>query len=117
MVGSTATSTLAVDDLREDLELPSGGFSSAERRQAPEEARGVGRKQMREREVASRGVPEFINGRGELGLRWFASDAIGQRWRCFWTVSCAESRGIGGGVGGVLVWSENGRFQSELGRF
>jgi hypothetical protein len=55
MAGSTATSTHAVDDLREDLELPSGSFSSAERRQAPEAARGVGRKQMRGRGGFQRG--------------------------------------------------------------
>jgi hypothetical protein len=114
--GSMATSTHAVDNLRKDLELPSGGFSSTEHRRAPEEARGVGRKQMREREVASRGVPGFINRGGELGLWWVASDAIGWRWRCFWTVSCAESRHMGGGVGGILVWLGNGRFQSGFGR-
>jgi hypothetical protein len=48
MAGSMATSTLAVDDLTEGLELPSGCFSSARHQRAPEEARGVERKQMRE---------------------------------------------------------------------
>jgi hypothetical protein len=56
-----ATSTLAVDDLPEDLELPSGGFSSTERRRAPEEARVVDRKQMRERE-RERWLPEGVLG-------------------------------------------------------
>jgi hypothetical protein len=40
-----------------------------------------------------------------------SSDRIGRRGRCSWAVFCAESRGIGGGVGGVLVWSENRRVQ------
>jgi hypothetical protein len=66
-VGSMTTSTLAVDDLLEDLELPSGGFSSAKRRRAPEEARGVERKQMRERGGFQRGFSAY-NCRGALSL-------------------------------------------------
>jgi hypothetical protein len=37
-----------------------------------------------------------------------SSDGIGRQGQCFWMVLCAESRCIGGGVGGVRVWSENG---------
>jgi hypothetical protein len=62
-------------------------------------------------------APEFINGRGELGLQWFASDAIGWRWRCFWTAWWSQCRGIGGVVGGVLVRSLVVRFQRGGGRF
>jgi hypothetical protein len=51
------------------------------------------------------------------GCTVHSSDVIGRRGWCFWTALCAESRGVGGGVGGIRVWSENGRVQSELGRF
>jgi hypothetical protein len=61
--------------------------------------------------------PRAYKGKGELGLRWVASSAIGQRWRCSWTVSCAESRDVSGCVGGVRVRSEDGRVQSGAGRF
>jgi hypothetical protein len=49
---------------------------------------------------------------GELGPRWVWVDAIGLGGRCFWTASCAKSRGANGGVGGALVWSEFDRVQS-----
>jgi hypothetical protein len=61
-------------------------------------------------------APEFINGRGELGLRWFASVAIGQRWRCFWMALWSECRGIGDVVSGVLVRSLVVHFQRRCGR-
>jgi hypothetical protein len=43
---STATSTFAVDDLLDDLELPGGCFFSARRRRAPAGEWGVEREQM-----------------------------------------------------------------------
>jgi hypothetical protein len=43
MAGSTATSTLTVDDLPDDLKLPGGCFFSARCRQAPADVRGVER--------------------------------------------------------------------------
>jgi hypothetical protein len=35
------------------------------------------------------------------GCMVHSSDEIGRRGRCFWTALCAESRGVGGAVGGV----------------
>jgi hypothetical protein len=51
---STATSTLAVDGLPEDHELHNGGFSSEDRRRAPEEVRKVERDKWRHR--GARGI-------------------------------------------------------------
>jgi hypothetical protein len=62
-------------------------------------------------------APKFINRRGGLGLWWFASDAIGRRWWCFWVALWSECRGIGGVVGGVLVRSLVVRFQRGGGWF
>jgi hypothetical protein len=72
----TTTSTLAVDDLPEDLELPSGGFSSAKCRRAPEEARGVERKQMRERDGFQRASPVYI----QRGWVWSTVVSIERDW-------------------------------------
>jgi hypothetical protein len=54
---------------------------------------------------------ELINRSSELGLGWFPLDAIGRRGQCFRMASCAESRDVSSCIGGVLVRSENGRFQ------
>jgi hypothetical protein len=72
MAGSTATSTLAVDDLPEYLELPNGGFSSAERRRAPEEVRGVERGKWAtvERTKGSRGFYSAAVSSDHGGLKW-----------------------------------------------
>jgi hypothetical protein len=70
------TSTLAVDDLPEDLEFPSGGFSSAKRQRAPEEAREVERKQMRERDGFQRASPIYI----QRGWVWSTVVSIERNW-------------------------------------
>jgi hypothetical protein len=50
---------------------------------------------------------------GELGPRWVWVDAIGLGGRCFWTASCAKSRGESCGVGGWLCRTVMGRVQSR----
>jgi hypothetical protein len=101
-----ATSTLAIDDLPEDLELPNGGFSSAERRRAPEEVRGVerGKWATAERTKGSRGFylaavssdhgglkwTRLASVGGVLGLRCTLSPAVG------WWLSVAKRSGRGG---------------------
>jgi hypothetical protein len=67
---------------------------------------------MRERGGFQRGL-ELINRSSELSLGWIPLDAIGRRGRCFWTASCTESRDVSSCVGGVLVRSDDGRFQSS----
>jgi hypothetical protein len=57
---STATSTLAIDDLLDDLELPGGCFFSARRQRAPADARGVERGQMRGRGEFQRGGCQLL---------------------------------------------------------
>jgi hypothetical protein len=54
---------------------------------------------MGERGGFQRGSRDLY-GRGELGLGWMASDAIGRRGRCTGTALCAKSRGQVGCVGG-----------------
>jgi hypothetical protein len=61
MVGSTATSTLAVDNLPDDLELPGGCFFSARHRRAPADARGVERRQMSDRRIFPERFPSFYS--------------------------------------------------------
>jgi hypothetical protein len=72
MAGSMATSTLAINDLPKDLELPSGCFSSARRRRAPEEARGVerGKWVIAERTTGSRGFYTAAVSSDHGGLEW-----------------------------------------------
>jgi hypothetical protein len=64
-------------------------------------------------EEVSREAIELINRSSELSLGWIPLDVIGRRGRCFWTASCAESRDVRSCVGGVLVRSNDGRFQSS----
>jgi hypothetical protein len=59
-VGSTATFTLAVDDLPDDLKLPGGCFSSARCRRAPAGGREVERGKMRERGGFQRAPSVYI---------------------------------------------------------
>jgi hypothetical protein len=54
-----ATSTLTVDDLLDDLELPGGCFFSARRRRAPAGEWEVERGQMRGRGEFQRGSPSY----------------------------------------------------------
>jgi hypothetical protein len=72
MAELTTTSTLAIDDLPEDLELSNGGFSSAERRRAPEEVRGVerGKWATAERMKGSRGFYSAAVSSDHSGLEW-----------------------------------------------
>jgi hypothetical protein len=65
----------------------------------------------------SREGSQVYKGRGVLGLCWVASDVIGWRGRFPWTALWSECRGLGGIVGGMLVWSQAGRFQRGSGRF
>jgi hypothetical protein len=73
---STTTSTVAVDDLTEARELPGGGFSSAKRQRAPEEVRGVERKQMRGRGGFQRASPAYI----KRGWVWSTVVSIESDW-------------------------------------
>jgi hypothetical protein len=57
--GSTATFTLAGEDLPDDLELSGGCFSSARCRRAPAGEREVERGQMRERGGFQRVSPAY----------------------------------------------------------
>jgi hypothetical protein len=78
---STTTSTLAVDDLLDDLELPGRFFFSARRRRAPAGEKEVERGQMRGRGEFQRGGSAF-NCQSEPGLWCTTSETIGRRWRC-----------------------------------
>jgi hypothetical protein len=60
--------------------------------------------------------PQALYRRGELGLAWTSSDAIGRRGRCAGMASCAKSRGQVGCVGGWLFRLWHGRFQRGCGR-
>jgi hypothetical protein len=60
MTRSTATSTLVVDDLLDDLEFPDGCCFSARHRRAPAGERGVERGQMRGRGEFQRGVGFYL---------------------------------------------------------
>jgi hypothetical protein len=71
---------------------------------------------MRGKEVSREGSRVY-KGRGELGLWWVASDAIGRRGRFPRTALWSECRSLGGVVGGVLVRSQAGHFQRGSGRF
>jgi hypothetical protein len=105
---STATSTLAVDDLLDDLELPGGFFFSARRRRAPAGEREVERGQMRGRGEFQRGGSAF-NCRSEPGLWCTTSETIGRRWRCSGAALCAKYRGLLGFVGGCVARSKHER--------
>jgi hypothetical protein len=76
MAGSTATFTLVGEDLPDDLELSGGCFSSAKHRRAPEEARGVERKQMRGRGGFQRASPAYI----QRGWVWSMVVSIEGDW-------------------------------------
>jgi hypothetical protein len=112
---STATSTLAVDDLLDDLKLPGGFFFSARRQQAPAGEREVERGQMRGRGEFQRGGSAF-NCRSEPGLWCTTPETIGRRWRCSGAALCAKCRGLLGFVGGCVARSKHKRVQLGYGR-
>jgi hypothetical protein len=116
MIRSTATSTLAVDDLLDDLELPSGCFFSDRHRRAPADAKGVERGQMSDMRRFPEGLGLIFRNR-ELGLGWFPSNVIGRRGRCFWTASCTDSREQVSGVGGWSVRPLLGQVQRQNGEY
>jgi hypothetical protein len=109
---STATSTLAVGDLPEALELSNGGFSSAEHRRVLEEVRGVERGKWAtvKRTKGSRG---FLFGYHELGPRWSRVDAIGLGGRRSGAALYAESSGEVVAVGGGMVWTGRPQVQTR----
>jgi hypothetical protein len=91
---STATSTFAVDDLLDDLELPGGCFFWARRRRAPAGEWGVEREQM----SGGKRVPEGVLMFYITGWVW---SRVHQRWMLLGIMGggvgrhCALSPGVG----------------------
>jgi hypothetical protein len=105
----TATFPL-IFDLPKTLASSGGGSASAARwRDLASEG------EWRESKCEGRGVPSggsrLITGIGELGLRWVASDAIGQRGRLLGAAFWAVSREHAGCVGGCRFHAESHRVQ------
>jgi hypothetical protein len=114
MARSTATSTLAIDDLLDDLELPGGFFFSARRQRAPAGEREVERGKMRGIGEFQRGGSAF-NCRSEPSLWCTTSETIGRRWWCSGAALCAKCRGLLSFVGGCVARSKHKRVQLGYG--